>query len=253
MGAILNGIQLNSFTRSFGGTFLVFSDYMRGATRLSALMGINPIYIWSHDSIAVGEDGPTHQPIEHLASLRAIPNFDVIRPADANELSKAYFKILNNFDHPVGLILSRQNLPVYDRNSNGFKSLDDVVKGAYILYGDDNPQIQIIATGGEVKLAIESAQELQKQNVKVQVISAPCLEWFDLQSDDYKSKVIDPKLPKIFIEAGIAMPWYKYSDNKSYIFSIEDFGYSAKETELYQYFGFTTSNVITKAQELLSL
>ena len=251
MGAILNGIALHGLAKPFAGTFLVFSDYMRGAVRLSAIMKLPITYVWSHDSIGLGEDGPTHQPVEHLATLRAIPDFAVIRPADANEVSIAWREIITRAQ-PVGLALSRQNLPVIDRTQNN--SAEGLSKGAYVLNDSaNNFDVILIATGSEVSLALKSQAELVAQGIATRVVSAPCLEWFEQQDQNYKEKVL-PKSVKarVSIEAGIAMPWYKFIGDNGVAVSLEHFGASASATTLFKEFGFTVENVVNAAKQSIA-
>jgi len=249
MGAILNGMALHGGLRPYAGTFLVFSDYMRGAVRLSALMKLPVTYVWTHDSIGLGEDGPTHQPIEHIAALRAIPGLDVIRPADANEVVIAWREILKR-KAPAGLLLSRQNLPVFDRAS--FNSAEGAARGAYALNEEKNPELIIIATGSEVSLAIAALTELQAKGIKTRVISAPCLEWFNAQPASYKDELL-PKGVKarVSIEAGIAQGWRELIGDAGESISIEHFGASASHTTLFREFGFTVERVVEAAQATL--
>ena len=248
MGSILNGMALHGGLIPFGGTFLVFSDYMRGAVRLSALMKLPVTYIWTHDSIGLGEDGPTHQPIEHLASLRAMPGLNVVRPADANEVLVAWQEILRRRE-PTGLILSRQNLPVLDRAK--FATAEKVRLGAYIILPAEDPTLLIIATGSEVSLALQAAAELNREGERVQVVSAPCLEWFQEQPAQYRELVIPPKLKaKLSIEAGVSQGWHKYVGEQGGCISIEHFGASASHTKLFTEFGFTVANVVAVAKEI---
>ena len=242
MGAIINGIALHGRSRIFAGTFLVFSDYMRGSVRLAALMNLPVTFIWSHDSIGVGEDGPTHQPIEHIASLRLIPNLAVVRPADANEVREAWRVILER-NQPTGLILSRQNLPVLNRNK--YSSAQGVENGAYILKGENKePDALIIATGSEVALAVAAAEELEAENYSVRVVSAPCLEWFFETSDQYQESVI-PKSVKarVSIEAGVKIGWSDLIGESGIAISIDTFGASASASVLFKDFGFTVEKV----------
>lgn len=242
MGAIINGIALHGRSRIFAGTFLVFSDYMRGSVRLAALMNLPVTFIWSHDSIGVGEDGPTHQPIEHIASLRLIPNLAVVRPADANEVREAWRVILER-NQPTGLILSRQNLPVLNRNK--YSSAQGVENGAYILKGENKePDALIIATGSEVALAVAAAEELEAENYSVRVVSAPCLEWFFETSDQYQESVI-PKSVKarVSIEAGVKIGWSDLIGESGIAISIDTFGASASASVLFKEFGFTVEKV----------
>jgi len=254
MGAIINGAALHGLVKPFAGTFLVFSDYMRGAVRLSALMQLPVTYVWTHDSIGLGEDGPTHQPIEHLAALRAIPGFSVIRPADANEVSVCWGRIISDAK-PVGLALSRQNLPVIDRNK--FTSAQGAVKGAYILaHGDDsNPNkcdVILIATGSEVALALAARDVLISEEIKAQVVSAPSLEWFMEQPESYRNEVLPIGVKaRVSIEAGVAQPWYQFIGDSGVAVSIEHFGASASAAILFREFGFTIENIVAAAKESL--
>ena len=254
MAAILNGAALHGFVKPFGGTFLVFSDYMRGSVRLSALMQLPVTYVWTHDSIGLGEDGPTHQPVEHLAALRAIPGLAIIRPADANEVSASWIEIIKR-GKPAGLALSRQNLPVIDRNK--YQDISGVKKGAYVLaYGDDNQkdacQVILIATGSEVHLAISARENLAQAGIKARVVSAPCLEWFKEQPDAYQNQVL-PKYIKarVSIEAGIAQPWYEFIGNAGVAVSLEHFGASASASVLFKEFGITVDTIVNAAKTSL--
>ena len=244
MGSILNGISLGGLTRVFGGTFLVFSDFMRGAVRLAALMNLPVTYVWTHDSIGLGEDGPTHQPIEHLWSLRAIPNLDVIRPADANETATAWQIVLNR-KKPAGLCLSRQNLPVLDNSATS--DVAKVSKGAYVISEPaEQPEAIVIASGSEVAIALAAAAELSASGIATRVVSAPCLEWFDEQSAEYRESVLPSHLTnRVSIEAGIAQGWWKYVGSKGNCISIEHFGASAGASKLYQEFGITAEAVVS--------
>ena len=247
MGSILNGITLHGLTRSFGGTFAVFSDYMRPSVRLAALMNIPTTFVWTHDSIGLGEDGPTHQPVEHLAALRAIPNFATIRPADANEVAQAWKSILLR-QQPAGILLSRQNLPVYDRSICG--SAEGVNKGAYVLVAaPTRAEVVLIATGSEVSIAVKSAEALNAQGVSTQVVSAPCLEWFDRESESYRESVIPASALRVSIEAGIAQGWREYVGDSGVIISLDHYGASASASQLFTEFGFTVENVVSKVLE----
>ena len=244
MGSILNGITLHGLTRSFGGTFAVFSDYMRPSVRLAALMNIPTTFVWTHDSIGLGEDGPTHQPIEHLAALRAIPNFATIRPADANEVAQAWKSILLR-QQPAGILLSRQNLPVFDRTICA--SAEGVDKGAYVLVpAPKKADVVIIATGSEVSLAVKSAEALNAQGISTQVVSAPCLEWFNQESQSYRESVIPASALRVSIEAGIAQGWREYVGDSGVIISLDHYGASASASQLFAEFGFTVDNVVSK-------
>ena len=251
MGAILNGVALHGLTRAFGGTFLVFSDYMRGAVRLAALMNIPSVFIWSHDSIGLGEDGPTHQPVEHIASLRLIPNFSIVRPADANETAIAWREIITR-DKPVGIALSRQNLPVFDRTQCG--SAEDTAKGAYVIVETKNvPDVILIATGSEVHIAIAASKLLSDLNIAARVVSAPCLEWFEEQPESYKESVL-PKGVKarVSIEAGVGAGWHKYVGDNGEIVSLEHFGASASAGTLFKEYGFTPENIVEAAKRTIA-
>jgi transketolase len=244
MGSILNGITLHGLSRAFGGTFAVFSDYMRPSVRLAALMNIPTTFIWTHDSIGLGEDGPTHQPIEHLASLRAIPGLSVIRPADANEVSQAWKSILLRRE-PAGLLLSRQNLPVFARTSENSAALVD--KGAYTLVRSPQlTEVVLIATGSEVSVAVASAEILNAQGISTSVVSAPCLEWFAQQSQQYKDQVIPATALRVSIEAGVSMGWREYVGDSGVIISLDHYGASASAGELFKEFGFSAENVVAK-------
>lgn len=243
MGAILNGIALSGLIRPFGGTFLVFSDFMRGAVRLAALMNLPVKYVWTHDSIGLGEDGPTHQPIEHLWALRAIPNLDVTRPADANETA-AVWQIALNRKNPVALCLSRQNLPVLD--SPATSDLAKVSKGAYVIKeAGTAPKAIVLATGSEVAIAIDAANQLEQSGIATRVVSVPCLEWFEEQPEQYKNELLPPSVTnRVSIEAGIAQGWWKYVGSSGRCISIEHFGASANAGKLYQEFGITAQAVV---------
>jgi transketolase len=246
MGSILNGITLHGLTRAFGGTFAVFSDYMRPSVRLAALMNIPTTFVWTHDSIGLGEDGPTHQPVEHLAALRAIPNFATVRPADANEVAHAWKSILLR-QAPAGILLSRQNLPVFDRSTHG--SADGVARGAYILVeAPRSPEVVLIATGSEVSLAVKSAEVLNAEGISTQVVSAPCLEWFAQENESYRQSVIPASALRVSIEAGIAQGWREYVGDSGVIISLDHYGASASASQLFAEFGFTVENVVTQVK-----
>lgn len=248
MGSILNGITLHGLTRSFGGTFAVFSDYMRPAVRLAALMNIATTFVWTHDSIGVGEDGPTHQPIEHFAALRAIPGFDVIRPGDANEVTEAWKKIITR-GKACGILLSRQNLPVFDRTTCAPAS--GTAKGAYILKDAENPKAILIATGSEVSLAIDAQSALAAEGINVRVVSAPCLEWFAEQDQSYKDSVLSPGVVKISIEVGIAQGWRELIGDSGVAISLEHYGASADAKRLFNEFGFSVDNVVAQVKKAI--
>ena len=244
MGSILNGITLSGLTKAFGGTFLMFADYMRGAVRLAALMDIPTTFVWTHDSIGVGEDGPTHQPIEHFAALRAIPNLHVIRPADANETALCWLEILKR-NKPAGILLSRQNLPVLPANAGG------VAKGAYAIKAVSNPKVSIIATGSEVSVALKAAEKLESEGISTQVVSAPCLEWLAEQSVEYRESLLPKSALKVSIEAGIAQGWREYVGDNGVIISLDHFGASAAAAKLFEEFGFGTDAVVSKIKAAL--
>ena len=250
MGSILNGVALSGLTKAFGGTFAVFSDYMRPAVRLAALMKLPSIFVWTHDSIGLGEDGPTHQPVEHFAALRAIPDFDVIRPADANEVAAAW-KIIIKGRKASGILLSRQNLPVFDRSE--FGSVDGVARGAYILKeASKSPQLILMATGSEVALAVQSAQVLEESGIPTRVVSIPCFEWFNQQEQSYKDEVLPPSVKaRVSIEAGIAQGWREYVGDRGASISLEHYGASAGANVLFKEFGFNVDNVVETAKKVL--
>ncbi len=249
MGSILNGITLHGLSRTFGGTFAVFSDYMRPAVRLAALMDIPTTFVWTHDSIGLGEDGPTHQPIEHFAALRAIPNFAVIRPADANEVAQAWRSILIR-KKPAGLLLSRQNLRTVDRTTHG--SASGVDQGAYILKeASGNPRVVIIATGSEVALALDAQTALEGEGISTRVVSAPCLEWFAEQSESYQNSVIPKTALRVSIEAGIAQGWREYVGDNGVIISLDHFGASAGAGKLFAEFGFSAERIVSDIKKAL--
>jgi len=252
MGGIINGIVLSGLTRAYGGTFMVFADYMRPAVRLAALMKLPSIFVWSHDSIGVGEDGPTHQPVEHLASLRAIPNLDVVRPADANETSVAWGEILRRTDRPAGIILSRQDLRIVARGDE-YSSAEGVARGGYVVKeASDKPRLILIASGSEVSLALEAAAKLEEDNIPTRVVSMPCMEWFDEQDPEYRNSVLPKDVKaRVSIEAGIAMGWGKYIGDAGASISIEHFGASAAGVKCFEEFGFTVENVIKTARSVL--
>jgi transketolase len=256
MGAILNGIALHGLTRPYGGTFLVFSDYMRPSVRLAALMGQPVTYVWTHDSIGLGEDGPTHQPVEHLWALRAIPGLDVVRPGDANETVVAWRTILERTDHPAGLCLSRQNLPVLDRSAaTGLASAQDAARGGYILAdaSDGEPDVIVIATGSEVQLALAARDLLAADGIKARVVSMPCVEWFCEQDASYRDQVLPSGIrARVSVEAGIALGWRQFVGDAGRSVSLEHFGASADYRTLYAEFGITAERVAEAARESLA-
>jgi transketolase len=253
MGAIMNGIALHGGTRVYGGTFLVFSDYMRPAVRLAALMKLPVTYVWTHDSIGLGEDGPTHQPVEHLSALRAIPGLDVVRPADANETAVAWRTVLSHTDRPAALCLTRQNVPTVDRADHA--SADLVAKGGYTLVeaGTGDPQVVLMATGSEVQIALAARELLEGAGTPTRVVSLPCFEWFDAQDEAYRLTVLPPDVKaRVSVEAGIAMSWHRYLGEHGVPVSLEHFGASAPYSVLYEQFGLTAEKVVAAAHASLT-
>jgi transketolase len=248
MGAILNGLALHGL-RPYGGTFLIFSDYMRPAIRLAAMMKLPVIYVFTHDSIGLGEDGPTHQPVEHLTALRAIPNLLVIRPADANETAAAWKVALERVDGPTALLLSRQNLPLVSEGYQG------VAQGAYILSGaDSKPDLLLLASGSEVSLALSAREELLKEGLSARVVSMPCWELFEAQPENYQASVLPAGTPRMAIEAGVSLAWARYlcsGESRGKVIGIDGYGASAPYKVLFEQYGFTIDNVVTQAKSLL--
>ena len=252
MGMILNGIALERLTRPYGGTFLVFSDYMRPAVRLAAIQGLPVTFVWTHDSIGLGEDGPTHQPIEHLAALRAIPGLDVVRPADANETAAAWAALLRHRDRPAALALTRQAVPVYDRKE--FAKASNVAKGGYIMAeaSTGTPDVILVATGSEVQLAVEARETLEKRGIATRVVSMPCREWFDAQSAAYREKVLPRAVrARVSIEAGATQGWREIVGDAGEVVGIDHYGASADFKTLFKEFGFTTQAVVAAAKRSL--
>ncbi|MET7606883.1 transketolase [Streptomyces avermitilis] len=254
MAAEMNGIALHGNTRIYGGTFLVFSDYMRNAVRLSALMHLPVTYVWTHDSIGLGEDGPTHQPVEHLASLRAIPGLNVVRPADANETAIAWREILKRYTKvfgkgaPHGLALTRQGVPTYEPN-------EDAAKGGYVLFEAEGgaPEVILIGTGSEVHVAVEAREQLQAAGVPTRVVSMPSVEWFEEQDQGYRDSVLPPSVrARVAVEAGIGLTWHRFVGDAGRIVSLEHFGASADGKVLFREFGFTPENVADAARESIA-
>ncbi|MGV1080033.1 MAG: transketolase [Candidatus Nanopelagicales bacterium] len=246
MGAILNGIAVGGLSKIYGGTFFTFADYMRGAVRVGSLMNIPVTYVWTHDSVGLGEDGPTHQPVEHLTAYRAIPNLHIVRPADANETAVAWKTIIEN-RRPAGLVLSRQGLPTYDQNP-------DVARGAYVRVEASNgePKVLILATGSEVQLGVGAAAELESQGIATRVVSMPCFEWFDEQDEAYREAIIPSSVKaRVSVEAGLATPWYRLIGDAGRAVSLEHYGASADGALLMKEFGFTVDNVVKAAKESL--
>ncbi|HSE71030.1 MAG TPA: transketolase [Nocardioidaceae bacterium] len=255
MGSIMNGIALHGGTRVYGGTFLVFSDYMRPAVRLAALMQLPVTYVWTHDSIGLGEDGPTHQPVEHLAALRAIPGLDVVRPADANETVAAWKAVLENTDRPAGLALTRQNVPTFPRGEDGFATTEDVARGGYVLVDAEGgqPDVVLIGTGSEVQLAVQAREQLAAKGVRARVVSMPCREWFDAQDQAYRDSVIPPGVKaRVSVEAGVAQGWREVVGDAGRIVSLDHFGASADFATIFAQFGITAEAVVLAAEESIA-
>lgn len=247
MGSIINGIALDGLTRPFGGTFMVFSDYMRGAVRLSALMQLPSTFVWTHDSIGLGEDGPTHQPVEHLWALRAVPGLSIVRPADANETSAAWHATLSR-RAPVGLILTRQNLPTLTSSE---QAMAGVRRGAYVIADAPDPAVLLLATGSEVQLAVAAHERLKADGVGSRVVSMPCLEWFDEQDEAYRDSVLLPSVrARVAIEAGSTLGWWKYVGDRGRVIGIDHFGASADYQVLFKEFGITVDAIVSAAQSL---
>ncbi|HEY8621989.1 MAG TPA: transketolase [Dermatophilaceae bacterium] len=251
MGCILNGITLEGLTRAYGGTFLVFSDYMRPSVRLAAIQKLPVTFVWTHDSIGLGEDGPTHQPIEHLAALRAIPGLDVVRPGDANETAVAWRTILEHTDRPAGLALSRQAMPTLDRET--FASAEGTAKGAYVLIegsGGSGPEVILIATGSEVSIAVTARETLESQGISTRIVSMPCREWFEAQDQGYRDEVLPANIRvRVSVEAGVPLGWRDFVGDAGRIISIDHFGASADAATLFREFGFTPAAVVAAARE----
>ncbi|SDS06382.1 transketolase [Microlunatus soli] len=254
MGAIMNGIAVSTGLRVYGGTFLTFSDYMRPSVRLASLMKLPVTYVWTHDSIGLGEDGPTHQPVEHLTALRAIPGLDVVRPADANETAWAWKTILEHSDRPAGLILSRQALPTFPRDTDGFAAADGTAKGGYVLKDSEgDPEVILIGTGSEVQLAVKAAEQLAADGVKARVVSMPCVEWFFEQDEAYRESVLPAGVKaRVSVEAGIALGWRGLIGDAGRAVSLEHFGASAAAGVLFEEFGFTPAKVVEAANESIA-
>ncbi len=253
MGNIVNAINLSGLTRCYGGTFLVFADYMRGSVRLAALQKAPSIFVWTHDSIGVGEDGPTHQPIEHLASLRAIPGLDVIRPGDANETAQAWLQALSHTDRPSAIILSRQDLLTVDRDQPGYAPASELARGGYTLVDAEGElKVVLIATGSEVQVALAARDLLQAEGVGTRVVSMPCVEWFNAQDADYRMSVLPVGVAKVAVEAGVSMGWREFVGPEGEIVGIDHFGESAAGALLFDKYGFTADNVAAHAHTTLA-
>jgi transketolase len=249
MGSMMNGVALHGRSRIFGGTFLVFSDYMRPAVRMAALMGLPVTYVWTHDSIGLGEDGPTHQPVEHLAALRAIPGLDVIRPADATETAAAWAEVMRRNDRPAGLVLTRQDVPVIDRSSG--PAATEVARGGYVLQeaSTPSPDVVLIATGSEVSLAVAAREVLESEGIGVRVVSMPCVEWFRDQSPEYRTSVLPPAVrARVSVEAAITWPWAEFVGDAGHSIGLDHFGASADYKRLYREFGITVESVVAAAK-----
>jgi transketolase len=249
MGAILNGIALSGGTRVYGGTFLQFSDYMRGAVRLTSMMELPVTFVWTHDSIGLGEDGPTHQPIEHLWSLRNIPNLEVVRPGDANETTIAWRTILER-GRPAALCLTRQNVPVLDRTGD-LHGADKVAQGGYVLA--DGTDVILIATGSEVSIALEAREQLAADGVSARVVSMPCVEWFTEQDESYRREVLPPTIPaRVSVEAGITAPWKLFVGDAGGSIGVDHYGASAAYKRIYEEYGITAERVAVAAHDSLA-
>jgi transketolase len=252
MGSVMNGIALHGGTRVYGGTFLVFSDYMRPAVRLAALMGLPVTYVWTHDSIGLGEDGPTHQPVEHLAALRAIPGLDVVRPADANETVAAWKTVLQHTDRPAGLALTRQNVPTFPRGRDGFSGTEGVARGGYVLVDAEGgvPDVVLVGTGSEVQLAVAARDRLADKGIRARVVSMPCREWFDAQDQAYRDSVLPPIVKaRVSVEAGVAQGWREVVGPHGRTVSLDHFGASADFATIFQEFGITAEAVVLAAED----
>ena len=258
MGSILNGIALHGLTRPYGGTFLVFSDYMRPAVRLAALMGLPVTYVWTHDSVGLGEDGPTHQPVEHLAALRAIPGLDVVRPADANETAVAWRTILEHHatdqSRPAGLCLTRQNVPTFPRSTHGYADAEGVARGAYVLLDTDGtPDVLLVGTGSEVQLAVAARESLVTDGIRARVVSMPCREWFDQQEQAYRDDVLPPGIrARVSVEAAVPLGWREVVGDAGRSVSLQHFGASADYQTLFRAFGITAEAVVAAAKESIA-
>ncbi|MDR0849749.1 MAG: transketolase [Propionibacteriaceae bacterium] len=254
MGGILNAINAG-LTRCFGGTFLVFADYMRTPPRLAALSHIPSIFVWTHDSVGVGEDGPTHQPIEQIASLRVMPNLDVIRPADANETAEAWKIILSIHDHPTAIILTRQDVRTFDRSEGtGFAPVSEVAKGAYTLIeASAAPKVVLVATGSEVEVAVDAREKLEADGIPTRVVSAPCLEWYQAQPEEYKKALIPADAVRVSIEAGVTYGWAEIVGSDARRIGIDHYGASASAARLFEEYGITSDHVVAEAIEALQL
>ena len=253
MGNIANGITMDGLTRVYCATFLVFSDYMRTTPRLAALSHAPTTFVWTHDSVGVGEDGPTHQPIEHVMSLRLMPNIDVVRPGDANETAWAWAQILRTWNKPAALILSRQNLPILDRSEDsGFAAASNTTMGGYVLKeASGDPQVVLVGTGSELQVAVKAAEALEADGIAARVVSMPCVEWFHAQSDDYQQQVLPADVPKVVVEAGVPVGWKDLLGANTEAVGIDHFGASADGALLFEKFGITAEAAVEKAKALI--
>jgi transketolase len=254
MGSILNGASVHGGVRPYGATFMVFSDYMRPAVRLAALMKVPSIFVWTHDSVALGEDGPTHQPVEHLAALRAIPNLLVIRPGDANETAEAWRVALGSKDSPVMLALTRQDIPVLDRAGQNLAPASELAKGAYVLAEarGGEPRLILIGTGSELSLCLQAREQLEAAGVPTRVVSMPCWELFDRQPVEYRQAVLpDQVTARLAVEAGSTQGWCRYTGTHGDVVGVDTFGASAPAKEVLKHYGFTVEHVVARARELL--
>jgi transketolase len=255
MGGIMNGITLHGLTRPYGGTFLVFSDYMRPAVRMAALMELPVTFVWTHDSIGLGEDGPTHQPVEHYWALRAIPGLDVVRPADANETSVAWRTVLAHTDRPAGLLLTRQKVPIVDRGAAGIGSAEGTARGGYVIAEADGgrPAVILIGTGSEVHIALAARESLQAEGIATRVVSMPCVEWFFEQDQAYRNEVLPPGVKaRVSVEAGVGFGWRQIVGDAGEMISLEHYGASAAYEKLYEEFGLTPERVVQAARRSIA-
>ena len=258
MGAIVNGAAAHGgIVKPYGSTFLMFSDYMRGSVRLSALMGLAVVWVWTHDSVGLGEDGPTHQPVEHYASLRAIPELWVIRPADANETAEAWRVALERTDGPVALLLSRQNIPVLDRDGEGLGQASELERGGYVLWDSSSPEegepeLILISTGAEVPLTLKAARTLAAEGTRTRVVSMPCMELFEAQSPEYRERVLPPSVaPRLAVEPGVSLSWWRWVGDRGGVLGVDRFGASAPGAKVLEEFGFTVENILARSRALL--
>lgn len=258
MGAIVNGAAAHGgIVKPYGSTFLMFSDYMRGSVRLSALMGLPVVWVWTHDSVGLGEDGPTHQPVEHYASLRAIPELWVIRPADANETAQAWRVALERTDGPVALLLSRQGIPVLDRDGEGLAQASELERGGYVLWDsspptEGDPEVILISTGAEVPPTLQAARALAAEGTRVRVVSMPCMELFEAQPVDYREQVLPPSVgPRLAVEPGVSLSWWRWVGDRGGVLGVDRFGASAPGSKVLEEFGFTIENIAARARELI--